>query len=170
MNSRDSILAAIRSAGVPPAPAASAMSAFVDDGGLVERFVRVLADVGGKGILSNAQQSLEDALADIGQSLGISRADLLVVNGRFGVAENAAVYLDSADLTERASIVRAEHVALVISGDTLVPTMHEAMRLMPRDSRCGWFLSGPSKTADIEQSLVIGAQGARTLHVILKTG
>jgi len=50
---------------------------------------------------------------------------------------------------------------------TLVPTMHEAMRLMPAYSLCGWFLSGPSKTADIEQSLVIGAQGARTLHVLI---
>jgi L-lactate dehydrogenase complex protein LldG len=44
--------------------------------------------------------------------------------------------------------------------------MHEAMRLLPADSACGWFLSGPSKTADIEQSLVFGAQGSRTHHVI----
>jgi len=50
----------------------------------------------------------------------------------------------------------------------IVATMHEAVRQIPPGSGCGWFLSGPSKTADIEQSLVIGAQGARTLHVILE--
>jgi L-lactate dehydrogenase complex protein LldG len=48
--------------------------------------------------------------------------------------------------------------------------MHEAMRLMPADSACGWFLSGPSKTADIEQSLVFGAQGSRTHRVIFDCG
>jgi L-lactate dehydrogenase complex protein LldG len=56
----------------------------------------------------------------------------------------------------------------VIRCDAIVPTMHEAVRRIPAGSPCGWFLSGPSKTADIEQSLVIGAQGARALTVVLE--
>ncbi len=75
--------------------------------------------------------------------------------------------MDAADLGDRADVVRGEHLVIVIPATAIVATMHEAVRLIPVGSSCGWFLSGPSKTADIEQSLVIGAQGARTLHVIL---
>lgn len=94
----------------------------------------------------------------------------MVVRGRFAVAENAAVYVDAADLTARNDIVRAEHLVVIVPFSAIVPTMHEAMRLMPADSRCGWFLSGPSKTADIEQSLVFGAQGSRTHRVVFDRG
>ncbi len=46
--------------------------------------------------------------------------------------------------------------------------MHEAYaRLAPREIGYGLFISGPSKTADTEQALVIGAQGARRCTVFL---
>ena len=134
----------------------------------LEQFLRMLADVGGRGIVLDPHQTLDDAVDEVRKAFSAdSAADLLVVPGRFAVAENGAVYVDAADLTARADIVRAEHLVLTVSRDALVATMHEAVRLMPRDSACGWFLSGPSKTADIEQALVIGAQGARTLHVVV---
>lgn len=168
MHARDAILEAIRSAAVPPAPAATPMQAQTTSVDLLEQFLRVLAEVGGAGAVCDASQTVDDAVSGIRKELGLASAtELLVVSGRFAVAENGAVYVDAADLGERASIVRAEHLALTVLRSTLVPTMHEAVRLMPRDSSCGWFLSGPSKTADIEQSLVIGAQGARTLHVLI---
>ena len=171
MHARDAILGAIRSAAVPPAPVASSMHAETTSVDLLEQFLRVLADVGGRGVLLREGQSIDDAMAGIRNQLAAhSAADVLVVRGRFAVAENGAVYVDAADVDNRADIVRAEHLVLTVSRNALVPTMHEAMRLMPRDSSCGWFLSGPSKTADIEQSLVIGAQGARTLHVLIDGG
>ena len=171
MNARDAILGAIRSAAVPPAPTAPPLSARAESVDLLEQFLRVLAEVGGRGVVRPASQSIEDAVELIRQSLGvIAPTDLLVVHGRFAVAENGAVFVDAADIESRADIVRAEHLVLTVSQAALVPTMHEAMRLMPAYSRCGWFLSGPSKTADIEQSLVIGAQGARTLHVLIEAG
>ena len=165
---RDAMLDAIRAAGVPPAPPGLPMSAVAEPASLLEQFLRVLSEVGGMGVMCHATQTFDDAVEQIRNALGLADASaLLVVRGRFAVAENAAVYIDAADLAERATIVRAEHVALTVSRSALVPTMHEAVRLMPRESSCGWFLSGPSKTADIEQSLVIGAQGARTLHVLI---
>jgi L-lactate dehydrogenase complex protein LldG len=168
MSARDDILAAIRSAAVPPAPPAQLPSTPVQQAdGLHDAFLRVLTEVGGHGVIRAEGQSMEALLAE---RLGATRADAIVLRGRFAVAENAAVYVDAADLNARNDIVRAEHLVVIVPFSAIVPTMHEAMRLMPADSACGWFLSGPSKTADIEQSLVFGAQGSRTHHVIFDRG
>lgn len=164
MSARDDILAAIRAAAVPLAPAAPVLSTTVEHAaGLHDAFLRVLLEVGGQGVVRAEGQPMESLLAEL---LGAARQDAMVLRGRFAVAENAAVYVDAADLSARNDIVRAEHLVIIVPFSTIVPTMHEAMRLMPADSGCGWFLSGPSKTADIEQSLVFGAQGSRTHRVI----
>jgi L-lactate dehydrogenase complex protein LldG len=168
MSSRDTILAAIRAAAVPPAPPAQVPSARdADIDSLHVGFLRMLTEVGGQGVMRAESQSLESLLAEL---LGSARQEAIVVRGRFAVAENAAVYVDAADLSARNEIVRAEHLVVIVPLGAIVPTMHEAMRLMPADSGCGWFLSGPSKTADIEQSLVFGAQGSRTHRVIFDRG
>ncbi|MFA6168976.1 MAG: LUD domain-containing protein [Gemmatimonadaceae bacterium] len=164
MSARDSILAAIRAAAVPAAPPAQTpapRTADIDD--LHRDFLRVLTEVGGQGVFRTTGQPMESFIAEL---LGAERDDVIVLRGRFAVAENAAVYVDAADLDARNDIVRAEHLVVIVPFSAIVPTMHEAMRLMPADSGCGWFLSGPSKTADIEQSLVFGAQGSRTHRVI----
>ena len=41
------------------------------------------------------------------------------------------------------------------------------LRLSDFNEGYGVFISGPSKTADIEQSLVIGAQAALSLNIFL---
>jgi hypothetical protein len=173
MSAREQILTAIRAATVPEAPPASLPPAEptpptpAECDRLQAEFLRVLTDVGGQGVLQAAGQPMDALLAEL---LDPVRQDAVVVRGRFAVAENAAVYVDAADLAARNDIVRAEHLVVIVPFDAIVPTMHEAMRRMPADSTCGWFLSGPSKTADIEQSLVFGAQGSRTHHVVLGRG
>jgi L-lactate utilization protein LutC len=133
---------------------------------LQHAFLDAVAQVGGTGSTCTAEH-LAAALRDLAAATpgGIVTA----IPGRFGVAENGAVYVDADDLDERVTIVRSEHLVLTVPAAAIVATMHEAVRRLPRASRCGWFLSGPSKTADIEQALVIGAQGARTVDVFLIT-
>jgi len=95
--------------------------------------------------------------------------DLAILPGRFAVGENAAVWLDLGCLgPHRAIFVIAQHLALVVGSDHIVATMHDAYEqanLTKHDF--GVFVSGPSKTADIEQSLVVGAHGPRTCSVFL---
>lgn len=165
MSARDAILSAIRAAAVPAAPPAAipSLASSADVEQLRGQFLQLLEQVGGRGVTRASEQPLEPLIADV---LGADRDGAMVIHGRFAVAENAAVYVDAADLRVRNDVVRAEHLVVVVPAHAVVPTMHEAMRAIPSGSTCGWFLSGPSKTADIEQSLVFGAQGSRTHTVI----
>ena len=94
--------------------------------------------------------------------------DFAVLPGEFAVAENGAVWVKVDAPTKRNLYFLAQHIALVVPTDAIVDNMHQAyQRLQLDDGAFGVFISGPSKTADIEQSLVIGAQGPRTLTILL---
>jgi L-lactate dehydrogenase complex protein LldG len=78
------------------------------------------------------------------------------------------VWVEGRALHHRAVFVIANHLALVVRARDIVHHMHEAyQRLAGRPRGYGLFISGPSKTADIEQVLVVGAQGARTCTVLV---
>lgn len=105
------------------------------------------------------------ALADPHELEGV---EVAVLPGELAVAENGAVWVDGRALPHRALFVIAEHLVLVVDAGAVVNDLHEAYaRLAPRGIGYGLFISGPSKTADIEQALVIGAQGARSCTVLL---
>ena len=106
-----------------------------------------------------------DSLATPGELDG---TDVAVVKGEFGVAENGAVWLQQ-NFRHRALLFIAEALVIVMDKDALVGNMHDAyLRLGEVPTGYGIFISGPSKTADIEQALVFGAHGARSLTVIVK--
>lgn len=93
---------------------------------------------------------------------------LAILDGQFGVAENGAIWLEDVNLGLRALPFITEHLVIVLDRNKLVETMHQGYDLVGNTkSGFGLFLAGPSKTADIEQSLVIGAHGAKSLRVVL---
>ena len=88
--------------------------------------------------------------------------------GNFGVAENGAIWLEDKDLPNRIDPFITEHLFIKLSVREIVPTMQEAYRRINlKGTGFGVFISGPSKTADIEQSLVYGAHGAKEMTVLL---
>ena len=110
-------------------------------------------------------------LTPIGPETGkdvLEQIDLAILKGEFGVAENAAIWLPEPNMMNRSLPFITQHLVLVINRSDLVPNMHVAYQRIDRKSLTyGVFIAGPSKTADIEQSLVIGAHGARSLTVVL---
>ena len=93
--------------------------------------------------------------------------DLAVVKGNFAVAENGAIWMKDEDNRHRALYFIAQNIVIVIDEKDILNNMHEAYQKLNFDnSGYGVFISGPSKTADIEQSLVIGAHGPKSGYVI----
>jgi L-lactate dehydrogenase complex protein LldG len=115
-------------------------------------------------------------MASIDDPHDLAAVDLAILPGELAVAENAAVWVTGAFVRQRVAYFLSQHVVLVVPADRIVNNMHEAYDWLHRQAgadgpfaspRWGTFMSGPSKTADIEQALVIGAHGARSLHVFL---
>ena len=98
----------------------------------------------------------------------LADVDFAVLPGQMAVAENAAVWTTEEGVRHRVVYFLTQHLALVVPRSRLVHNLHEAYeRLSFGGNEFGVWISGPSKTADIEQSLVIGAHGARSLTVVL---
>jgi L-lactate dehydrogenase complex protein LldG len=96
----------------------------------------------------------------------LENLDFVIYPGEFAVAENGAIWLTDRDLRHRVVFFITQYLALVVHSRDIVATMHDAYaRAHVPQPGFGLFLSGPSKTADIEQSLVIGAHGCRELQV-----
>ena len=111
------------------------------------------------GIDSNLQYLSADVLAGV---------DFTYIKGSVAVAENGAVWLYESQMINRLLPFICQHLILVIDKENIVATMHQAYQQIDTNKEgFGVFIAGPSKTADIEQSLVIGAHGARSLIVYL---
>lgn len=98
----------------------------------------------------------------------LEKLDRVYINGTVGVAENGAIWINENALPHRILPFITQHLVLVLNVKDIVPTMHHAYEKISFEHLgYGAFIAGPSKTADIEQSLVIGAHGARSLMVYL---
>lgn len=96
----------------------------------------------------------------------LENVDYAVLRGHFGVAENGAIWVTDDCVKHRVLYFIPQQLAIVIPSSQIVQNMHEAYDRISIDQYAySGFISGPSKTADIEQSLVIGAHGARSLTV-----
>lgn len=97
----------------------------------------------------------------------LNGTDVAVVKGEFGVVENAAVWLPK--LVRHKGLYFISNAMVILLDKTqMVNNMHEAYtRIEQSDYEYGLFMSGPSKTADIEQALVFGAHGPIQVLVLL---
>src|SRR5665647_1633444 len=94
--------------------------------------------------------------------------ELAVIRAHFSVAENGAVWLTEQLMVQRIIPYICQHLAVVVSAQSIVPTLHEAYeQIGTGDYGFGGFIGGPSKTADIEQALVLGAHGPLTMTVFV---
>tara|TARA_R110002049_G_scaffold268752_1_gene445529 strand:+ start:57535 stop:57840 length:306 start_codon:yes stop_codon:yes gene_type:complete len=94
--------------------------------------------------------------------------DLAILKGGLAVAENGAVWIAEKDFIIRVIPFIANDLVLLINKEDIHLHMHSAYEAISnRERTFGLFLSGPSKTADIEQCLVIGAQGAISLTILI---
>ena len=98
----------------------------------------------------------------------LENVELTLIKAHFGVAENSALWVTDVVLGQRVSTFIPQYLAIIVDKKNIVATMHQAYdRIGNQEYGFGTFIAGPSKTADIEQSLVIGAHGARGLMVFI---
>lgn len=99
----------------------------------------------------------------------LEKLERAYIEGTVAIAENGAIWLYESQMKNRLLPFICQHLVLVVDKKNIVATMHDAYDIINAGSEgFGVFIAGPSKTADIEQSLVIGAHGARsaTVYVI----
>lgn len=190
-STKDKILAAVTGNKPPQSalPDLGAIKGVVP--GTIGQFTQVLTNIGGKAIPVN---NWDEVAAYITEQYGTARivtpiaelpgfknipqnsaphdlydVELAVVKAHFGVAENAAVWVTEDNMGLRVLPFICQHLAVVIESGEIVPTMAEAYDKISTLPAYGFatFIAGPSKTADIEQSLVIGAHGPRSMTVFL---
>ena len=104
---------------------------------------------------------------EVGRARDLNGTDVGIIRGSFGVAENACVWIPQT-MKEKAVCFISENLIILLPKSQIVNNMHEAYsRIEFNDYGYGTFISGPSKTADIAQVLVMGAQAARSATVLL---
>ncbi len=191
MSSRDDILGAVRRNRPPSVPLPTLDRFERPDLDLPARFAEAIVGIGGTmrtvqpdsvvaalaerfpdaAVIASAAPDLVTGTKDlrtVEDPHDLADIDVFVCRGVLGVAENGAVWVPESRMGHRAAPYLTQHLVLALDADALVWNMHEAYaRLDVTAEGFGAFLAGPSKTADIEQALVIGAHGARSLTVFL---
>jgi L-lactate dehydrogenase complex protein LldG len=188
--SRETILRAARQNSPPPALLPDLDGPWITYPDPVAQFTRVLEAIGGQVVRVSDMAALAETLrqlvsardsrktlcgfpellpsdvdlAQVSDPHQLDDIDLAILPGEFGVAENGAIWVTDRNLPHRVAYFLCQHLALVLPAAEIVHNMHEAYRrIRVEGAGFGVFISGPSKTADIEQSLVIGAHGPKSL-------
>lgn len=122
------------------------------------KIVNTVNDVAIQGIDIDKLENIKD----------LDLLDISIIKGDLAVAENGAIWVSDKNLPHRIVPFICENLVIIIDKKDIVNNMHQAYKSQNEiDYNYGVFIAGPSKTADIEQSLVVGAQGPRNLMVIV---
>jgi L-lactate dehydrogenase complex protein LldG len=117
-------------------------------------------------------ENLDLGVADVGlvnDGHEFADVEVAILRGLFGVAENGSIWVTDTEIgAHRVLPFITQHLVLILNKNCIYKNLHEAYKTLKiNETGFGVFIAGPSKTADIEQSLVIGAHGARSLVVYL---
>jgi L-lactate dehydrogenase complex protein LldG len=191
MTSRDKILTAVMQNQPEIVPLPELNFPQQENSDVVEKFIATLTGIGGKVLAISSYNDIKvyisattstdmrvvtniTAIDDTAEMLiehsgSLQDVELAIIKAHFGVAENGAVWITEDTLGgQRVLPFICQHLAVVLSANDIVVNMHVAYeRIGDEAYGFGTFIAGPSKTADIEQSLVLGAHGARTMTVFL---
>ncbi len=192
MTSREALLRALRSQALPELALPALDARFVRYDDPLAEFSSAVERAAGRVVSLKATSSVEQAFSKLtplqrdqaicslvpefpgnvpldGSAHSFAQVDVLVLAASLGVAENGALWVTDQSIKQRSVFFLAEHVVALLDRDQIVHNMHEAYaRIQVGASPFGCFVAGPSKTADIEQALVIGAHGPRSLTVVLR--
>jgi len=192
MTTREKILQATLN-NQPPAIALPDISLFKgEDKDLVQKYMAVFKSIGGNcflvddiaGIQSIVTQNYDatkrivttvpelsgqfELISEEADPHSYENIELAIIKAHFSVAENGAVWLTEAVMGQRIIPYICQHLAVIVHADTILPTLHEAYeKIGAGEYGFGAFIGGPSKTADIEQALVLGAHGPLTMTVFI---
>lgn len=191
MTSREQILAKVLKHQPEIQPLPADLSTAFPAANAVEAFATVLTAIGGSFIEVNDYTAVKTyitehfsgqrivstlpELADVSEQgwedqdpHSYADVDLAVISAHFGVAENAALWITEELMHQRAVPFICQQLAVVVKRAEIVQTMHDAyLKIGTAEYGFGSFIAGPSKTADIEQSLVLGAHGPKGMTVFL---
>lgn len=191
MSSRDLILNKIRESNcVEEVPLPKIEDFGITFENKIEKFQEVIQTVGGVALNSKVE-NLDSLIKELyptaelissnveGCNLGnfdtnekenpyeLKKLDLAIIKGEFAVSENGAVWMRNPNNRHRVLYFIAQNIVIIVNKNDIVNNMHEAYeKISFNEAGYGVFVSGPSKTADIEQALVIGAHGPKSGYVI----
>lgn len=97
-------------------------------------------------------------------------APLGITAARLAIAETGSVLLHETDLPGRAVSLMTQRLIVLCPISALVPSLDDAAPVLREIARSGpsyaTFVTGPSRTADIERELAVGVQGPGVLHAV----
>ncbi|MHB1178700.1 MAG: LutC/YkgG family protein [Daejeonella sp.] len=190
--SRESILAAVLKNQPPLSPLPDISMFKVIEADIASKYTETFTGIGGQifsvTMMDSVKQLIREnfdttkrmvstlpELSDLAEILSkdadphsFEDVELAIIQSHLAVAENGAVWLNEEVMGQRIIPYICQHLAVVVNQGDIVSTMHDAYeKIASEDYGFGGFIGGPSKTADIEQALVMGAHGPLSMSVFL---